>query len=97
MNGSNVTMWPSLLPPVCDPIWFTADYPKNEEAELAMLEEELKQEEMALKEQTQDWINIERTNVEQIEEDQEYDETDDSYMGDAASDDVDVDPQSPPW
>lgn len=97
MNGSNMTMWPSLLPPVCDPLWFTADYPTNEEAELAILEEELEQEKQALKEQTQDWINIERTNVEQVEEEQDYDETDDSYMGDANSDDVDVDPQSPPW
>jgi hypothetical protein len=36
--------------------------------------------------------------VEAGEEEQEYDETeDDSYMGDAASDDVDGEPQSPPW
>ena len=36
--------------------------------------------------------------VERVEEEQDYDETeDDSYMGDAASDDVDVEPQSPPW
>jgi hypothetical protein len=46
----------------------------------------------------QDWATLERSNVEQVEEDQDIDETeDDSYMGDAASDDVDVEPQSPPW
>jgi hypothetical protein len=45
----------------------------------------------------QDWINMERSSVEPVEDEQEYDETeDDSYMGDAASD-VDVEPQSPPW
>lgn len=45
-----------------------------------------------------DWINMERSNVEQVEDEDAYDETeDDSYMGDAASDDVDVEPQSPPW
>jgi hypothetical protein len=43
-----------------------------------------------------DTINMEP--VEAGEEEQEYDETeDDSYMGDAASDDVDGEPQSPPW
>jgi hypothetical protein len=41
---------------------------------------------------------LERSNVEQVEDEQDIDETeDDSYMGDAASDDVDVEPQSPPW
>jgi hypothetical protein len=39
---------------------------------------------------------MERSAVEQVEDEQDYDETDDSYMGDAASD-VDVEPQSPPW
>ena len=40
---------------------------------------------------------MERSAAEQVEDEQEYDETeDDSYMGDAASD-VDVEPQSPPW
>lgn len=100
MNGSITPLWPSLLPPVCDQLWFTADFPKNEEAELAALEEELEQEKMQLKEQSQDWMNIEqRSNVEQVEDEQDYDETeDDSYMGDAASDDgVDVEPQSPSW
>jgi hypothetical protein len=33
MNGLN-PLWPSLLPPICDPLWFKADLPKNEEAEL---------------------------------------------------------------
>ena len=40
---------------------------------------------------------MERSSVEPVEDDQEYDETeDDSYMGDANSD-VDAEPQSPPW
>jgi hypothetical protein len=40
---------------------------------------------------------MERSTADQIEDEQEYDETeDDSYMGDQASD-VDVEPQSPPW
>ena len=131
MNGSITPLWPSLLPPVCDQLWFTADCPKNEEAELAALEEELEQEKLLLKEQSillnctesiplclyftvnskdcsnlstfsfeiagQDYISIER-NAEQAEE-QDYDETeDDSYMGDAASDDVDEEPpQSPTY
>lgn len=44
----------------------------------------------------QEWItNMERSTGDQIEDEQDYDETeDDSYMGDAASD---VEPQSPPW
>ena len=50
MNGP-FTLWPSLLPPVCNPLWFTADMPKNEEAELAKLEEELEQEKAQLKDQ----------------------------------------------
>jgi hypothetical protein len=49
MNGTTTALWPSLLPPVCDPLWFTADFPKNEEAELALLEEELEQEKLQLK------------------------------------------------
>jgi hypothetical protein len=56
MNGSSIPLWPSLLPPVCDPLWFTADYPKNEEAELAILEEELEQEKYLLKEQSKNLI-----------------------------------------
>ena len=52
MNGSTMPLWPSLLPPVCDQLWFTADFPKNEEAELAALEEELEQEKQLLKEQS---------------------------------------------
>ena len=52
MNGSIMPLWPTLLPPVCDQLWFTADFPKNEEAELAALEEELEQEKMQLKEQS---------------------------------------------
>jgi hypothetical protein len=52
MNGSIMPLWPSLLPPVCDQLWFTADFPKNEEAELAALEEELEQEKQLLKEQS---------------------------------------------
>ena len=52
MNSSIIPLWPSLLPPVSDPLWFTADYPKNEEAELAQLEEELEQEKLQLKEQS---------------------------------------------
>ena len=45
-----------------------------------------------------DWINMERSNVEPADDEDAYDETeDDSYIGDAASDDVDVEPQSPPW
>lgn len=52
MNNSIVPLWPSLLPPVCDQLWFTADYPKNEEAELAQLEEELEQEKLQLKDQS---------------------------------------------
>ena len=52
MNNSIIPMWPSLLPPICDQAWFTADYPKNEEAELALLEEELEQEKQQLKEQS---------------------------------------------
>lgn len=52
MNNSIIPLWPSLLPPVCDQAWFTADYPKNEEAELAQLEEELEQEKLQLKEQS---------------------------------------------
>lgn len=51
MNGSTMPLWPSLLPPICDPLWFTADFPKNEDAELASLEEELEQEKQLLKEQ----------------------------------------------
>ena len=36
--------------------------------------------------------------LERVDEEQEYDETeDDSYMGDNGSDDVDIEPQSPPW
>jgi hypothetical protein len=49
MNGATTPLWPSLLPSVCDPLWFTADFPKNEEAELALLEEELEQEKLQLK------------------------------------------------
>jgi len=41
MSGHIIPLWPSLLPPVNDILWFTADYPKNEEAELVQLEEEL--------------------------------------------------------
>jgi hypothetical protein len=52
MNGSTMPLWPSLLPPVCDQLWFTADFPKNEEAELAALEDELEQEKLLLKEQS---------------------------------------------
>ena len=52
MNSSINPLWPSLLPPVCDQLWFIADFPKNEEAELAQLEEELEQEKNALKEQS---------------------------------------------
>ena len=52
MNGPIMPLWPSLLPPVCDQLWFTADFPKNEEAELAALEEELEQEKLLLKEQS---------------------------------------------
>jgi len=117
MNNSIIPLWPSLLPPVCDQAWFTADYPKNEEAELAQLEEELEQEKLQLKEQStaanfpdspipqinkffdldSDLVFMERSTAEQVEDEQDYDETeDDSYMGDAASD-VDVEPQSPPW
>ncbi len=51
MNGSINTLWPSLLPPVCDHLWFTADFPKNEEAELAILEDELEQEKLHLQDQ----------------------------------------------
>lgn len=42
---------------------------------------------------------MERSNVEQVEDEQDIDETEDeSYMGDAVSDDVDADgPHSPPW
>ena len=47
----DIILMPSLLPPVCDPLWFTAGIPKNEEAELAALEEELEQEKIQLKEQ----------------------------------------------
>ena len=99
MNSSLTPLWTSLLPPVCDPLWFTADCPKNEETELAFLEEELEQEKMQLKEQSQDWLAIEqRSNVEQVEDEQDYDETeDDSYMGDAPSDDDVVEPQTPTW
>ncbi len=44
-----------------------------------------------------DLVFMERSTAEQVEDEQDYDETeDDSYMGDAASD-VDVEPQSPPW
>ena len=50
MNGY-ITLWPSILPPVCDSLWFTADQPKNEEAELAALEEDLEQEKNQLKDQ----------------------------------------------
>lgn len=97
MNNSINPLWPSLLPPICDQTWFTADYPKNEEAELAQLEEELEQEKLQLKEQNSDMVFMERSAAEQVEDEQDYDETeDDSYMGDAASD-VDVEPQSPPW
>jgi hypothetical protein len=52
MSGHIIPLWPSLLPPVNDILWFTADYPKNEEAELVQLEEELEQEKMQLKEQS---------------------------------------------
>jgi hypothetical protein len=52
MNGSIMPLWPTLLPPICDPLWFTADLPKNEEAELAALEKELEQEKLQLKEQS---------------------------------------------
>ena len=52
MNNSIMPLWPSLLPPVCDQLWFTADFPKNEEAELAALEDELEQEKLLLKEQS---------------------------------------------
>ena len=54
MNGIVNPLWPSMLPPVCDPLWFTADFPKNEEAELAALEEEIEQEKMQLREQGKD-------------------------------------------
>ncbi|RNA24546.1 hypothetical protein BpHYR1_030118 [Brachionus plicatilis] len=100
MNSSTTPMWSSLLPPVCDPLWFTADCPKSEETELAFLEEQIEQEKMQLKEQSQDWLAIEqRSSVEQVEDEQDFDETeDDSYMGDANSDDgVDVEPQTPTW
>jgi hypothetical protein len=52
MNGSIMPLWPTLLPPICDPLWFAADLPKNEEAELAALEKELEQEKLQLKEQS---------------------------------------------
>ena len=52
MNGSIMPLWPTLLPPICDPLWFTADLAKNEEAELAALEKELEQEKLQLKEQS---------------------------------------------
>jgi hypothetical protein len=52
MNSLITPLWPSLLPPVCDQLWFTPDFPKNEEAELAALEEELEQEKLLLKEQS---------------------------------------------
>ncbi len=58
MNSSTVNLWPSLMPPICDPLWFAADYPKNEEAELAALEEELEQEKMQLKEQGKLFIHF---------------------------------------
>jgi len=32
-------LWPSLLPAVSDPLWFNVDRPKDDEAELAALEE----------------------------------------------------------
>lgn len=51
MNGFLTPMWPSLLPPVSDTLWFTADCPRFEEGELAQLEEELEQEKQSLKEQ----------------------------------------------
>lgn len=47
-----IPLWPSLLPPIVDSLWFTADFPKNEEAELVQLEEELEQEKLQLKEQS---------------------------------------------
>ena len=31
--------WPSLLPSVNDPLWFNVDRPKDDESELAALEE----------------------------------------------------------
>ncbi len=49
--NSLTPLWPSLLPPICDSLWFTADLPKNEEAELASLEDEIEQEKMQIKEQ----------------------------------------------
>lgn len=52
MSGHIIPLWPSLLPPIVDSLWFTADYPKNEEAELVQLEEELEQEKLQLKEQS---------------------------------------------
>ena len=58
MNGSTMPLWPSLIPPVCDQLWFTADFPKNEEAELAALEDELEQEKLLLKEQSITFKNI---------------------------------------
>jgi hypothetical protein len=49
---NTIPLWPSLLPPANDHLWFTADFPKNEEAELAELEAELEQEKNQLKEQS---------------------------------------------
>lgn len=77
----SLNLWPSLLPPVCNSVWFTADQPKNEEAELAKLEEEIEQEKTALKEQGPD-LQVERLATEANEDEQDYEETeDDSYMG----------------
>ena len=95
-----MTLWPSLLPPVCDSLWFTADLPKNELEELAALEEELEQEKNQLKDQAPDLYGIDRPNPNEVNEDeQDYDETEDeSYMGDAVSDaDLDGQPTSPTW
>lgn len=50
-----IPLWPSLLPPIVDTLWFTADFPKNEEAELVQLEEELEQEKLQLKEQSNNY------------------------------------------
>lgn len=97
MNASNMNMWPSLSSPLCDPILLRTTFQKNEEDELALLEKELEEEKQALVEQTQEWVSIERTNmersnIEQVEED--YDDY--WYVDDATSDDF-AEPQSPFW
>lgn len=100
MNASNMNMWPSLSSPLCDPIWLRTSFQKNEEDELAILEKELEEEKQALMEQTQDWDSIERTNmersnIEQVEEDQDY--YDDYWYVDDATSEEFAEPQSPFW